>query len=152
MEQQIVLVTHDGEYHVQELQPVEDGTEMVHVEEAEPDVQIENTEGTQEDVCHETLKEIAAESINDLNLECEEEELGASPGKLMDRARLVNYPVPDPRQKRRMDRESSMMLAELVNLPTPVILEKLRQLENLAHILRQQEMNELTRAEVLNIL
>lgn len=70
----------------------------------------------------------------------------------MDRARLVNYPIPDPRQKRRMDREGSMMLAELVNLPTPVILEKLRQLENLAHILGQQEMNELTRAEVLNIL
>lgn len=76
----------------------------------------------------------------------------ASPAKLMDRARLVNYPIPDPRQKRRMDREGSMMLAELVNLPTPVILEKLRQLENLAHILGQQEMNELTRAEVLNIL
>lgn len=71
MEQQIVLVTHDGEYHVQELQPGEDGTELVHVEEAEPAVQIESADDAQEENCHETLKQISTEAVEDINLECE---------------------------------------------------------------------------------
>ena len=88
---------------------------------------------------------------NDISV-ISEEILEASPGKLVDRARHVNFPPPDPRQKRRMDSESKHLLAELLNLPLPSVLEKLRQLENLAHILNQQELTELTRAEVLNIL
>lgn len=73
MEQQIVFVTHDGEYQVQDIQPGEDGTELVHVEEAEPGVHIGTADGVQEEeACHqETLKEITAEPMDDLNLECE---------------------------------------------------------------------------------
>lgn len=75
MEDQIVLVTHDGgEYHVQELQTGEDGTELVHVEEGDPSaVQMESAEAVQDDNCHETLKQIAAEPLEDITLECEGE-------------------------------------------------------------------------------
>jgi len=149
MDQQIVYVTGDGEYEIRQLNEEEaEETELVQEDGEERELrQIEVH------VEHPTQATEAKEpEEEELRLECEEEHLEASPSKLVDRARHVNFPPPDPRQKRRMDSESKHILAELLNLPLPSVLEKLRQLENLAHILSQQEMTELTRAEVLNIL
>ncbi|XP_003747551.1 uncharacterized protein LOC100904004 [Galendromus occidentalis] len=150
MDQQIVYVTGDGEFEISHLNEENEESKLAQDESEEREMQQIEVHVEQPEEAPETKEE--QEEEDDLRLECEEESLEASPCKLVDRARLVNYPLPDPRQKRRMDSESKHLLAELLNLPLPSVLEKLRQLENLAHILSQQELTELTRAEVLNIL